>query len=375
MIRYFDDARYNYSHRKDQNKRQGFHMSDLKAQVMTALATVIEPELHKDIVTLNMVRELEIDGSTARFTIVLTTPACPLKNVFLERCNAAVVGKVPGIEALDIRWDSQVPTDHRLQGRLSVPMRSIIAVSSGKGGVGKSTVSSNLAVALTEMGARVGLIDADILNPNVPQMMGLSVGRPRVVNDKMQPLEAYGVQVMSTGFLTTPDKPMIMRGPMLHSAIRQFFTDVAWDRLDYMIVDLPPGTGDAPLSLAQSFPLAGAIIVTQPQEVAVADALRSIAMFDQLNVPILGIVENMTGEYFGSGGGEKLAQERDVTFLGRVPLAASVREGGDWGRPIVAHAPESDAGKAFLSVAQAVAARVSVVMLQNMDVIPINVIS
>jgi ATP-binding protein involved in chromosome partitioning len=349
-------------------------MSDLRAQVMQALSTVIEPELHQDIVTLNMVQNVAIQGSTAHFTIVLTTPACPLKNVFVERCNAAVIGKVAGIEKLDIAWDARVPTDRRIQGMINAPMRSIIAVSSGKGGVGKSTIATNLAVALAEAGAKVGLIDADILNPNVPQMMGLTSGRPKVINNKMQPFEVYGVQVISTGFLTTPDKPMIMRGPMLHSAIRQFFTDVAWAKLDYMIVDLPPGTGDAPLSLAQSFPLAGAIIVTQPQSVAVSDALRAIAMFEQLNVPVLGVVENMAGEFFGSGGGEELAQERQVPFLGRVPLGASVREGGDYGRPVVLHDPDSAAGKAFHELARTVAARISVVMMQNADIIPINII-
>ena len=350
-------------------------MSNLQEQVMQALSTVIEPELHKDIVSLNMVRDLTIDDDTARFTIVLTTPACPLKDVFIERCNAAVIGKVTGINKLDIKWDSQVPVDRRIQGNLNVPMRSIIAVGSGKGGVGKSTISTNLAVGLAEAGASVGLIDADILNPNLPQMFGLGTGRPKVVNNKMMPIEAFGIKLMSTGFLTEPDKPMIMRGPMLHSAIRQFFSDVDWgDNLDYMIVDLPPGTGDAPLSLAQSFPLAGAIIVTQPQEVAVADALRSIAMFEQLNVPILGVVENMAGDFFGEGGGEKLAEEREIPFLGRVPLDANVRKGGDFGRPIITHEPDSDAAKAFEELAQTVAARVSVVMLQSADVIPLNII-
>ena len=349
-------------------------MSDKKALVMQALSTVVEPELHQDIVSLNMVRDLTIDGNTAKFTIVLTTPACPLKDVFLQRCNAAVIGTVDGIQKLDIRWDAQVPTDRRIMGKFNAPMKSIIAVGSGKGGVGKSTVSTNLAVALAEAGAKVGLIDADILNPNIPQMMGLSVGRPKVINDKMQPIEVFGVQVMSTGFLTTPDKPMIMRGPMLHSAIRQFFTDVNWGNLDYMIVDLPPGTGDAPLSLAQQFPLAGGIIVTQPQSVAISDAIRAAAMFDQLNVPIIGVVENMTGDFFGTGGGEQMAQERDIPFLGRVPLSANVREGGDYGHPVVTHEPDSAAGKAFADIAKQVAARISVLMLQNSDVIPISVI-
>lgn len=347
---------------------------DIKQQIMAALSTVIEPELHQDIVSLNMVRDLTIEGNTARFTIVLTTPACPLKNVFLERCNAAVIGKVPGIERLDIGWDAQVPTDRKIHGRLDVPMRSIIAVASGKGGVGKSTVATNLAVALADAGARVGLIDADILNPNIPMMLGVGSARPRVMNNKMVPIEAYGVKTMSTGYLIDPNKPMIMRGPMLHGAIRQFFTDVEWGTLDYMIVDLPPGTGDAPLSLAQSFPLTGAIVVTQPQDVALSDAIRSIAMFETLNVPVLGIVENMAGDFFGEGGGERLAQERNLAFLGRIPLEAEVRKGGDYGRPAVVASPESPAGRAFRQLAEATAARVSVVLLQDADVIPLNII-
>jgi ATP-binding protein involved in chromosome partitioning len=350
-------------------------MSELHEQVLNALSTVIEPELHQDIVSLKMVRDLVVEDDTARFTIVLTTPACPLKNVFLERCNAAVIGTVPGINKLDIQWDSQVPTDRRVNDQLDVSMKSIIAVASGKGGVGKSTVSINLAVALAQAGASVGLIDADILNPNIPTMAGLGYGRPTMASDnKLRPLEAYGVKLISTGFLTPPDKPMIMRGPMLHGAIRQFFTDVDWGDLDYMVVDLPPGTGDAPLSLAQSFPLTGVIVVTQPQDVAVSDALRSVAMFETLEVPIVGLVENMTGEFFGAGGGEKLASQRDLTFLGRVPMAAAVREGGDYGRPIVMSDPESEAGQAFAQLAQTVAARASVLMLQNDDVIPLNVI-
>jgi ATP-binding protein involved in chromosome partitioning len=348
-------------------------MADVK-QVMAALSTVIEPELHRDIISLNMVRDLTIEGSTAKFTIVLTTPACPLKDVFVSSCNAAVIGKVPGIQKLDIRWDAQVPTDRNIHGRLDVPMRSIVAVASGKGGVGKSTVAVNLAAALADAGARVGLIDADILNPNIPMMTGLGNGRPRVIDEKMIPIEAYGVKVISTGFLIDPNKPMIMRGPMLHSAIRQFFTDVNWGSLDYMIVDLPPGTGDAPLSLAQSFPLTGAIIVTQPQDVAVSDALRSAAMFETLNVPVLGIVENMAGDFFGEGGGERLAKDRNVPFLGRIPLDAEVRKGGDYGRPVVIHQPDTAAGIAFHRLAQTIAARISVVMLQTADVIPLTVV-
>lgn len=341
--------------------------------IMQQLSTVIEPELHRDIVSLNMVRNLRVEDSVVHFTLMLTTPACPLKDVFKVRINEAVIGKVPGITQINIEWDSEVPSDGRL-GRLDVPMRSIIAVASGKGGVGKSTVAVNVAVALAEAGARVGLMDADILNPNLPTMTGVGNGRPRVNGTKMLPIEAYGLKVISTGFLIDPNKAMVMRGPMLHSAIRQFFTDVDWGEIDYMVVDLPPGTGDAPLSLAQSFPLTGAIIVTQPQDVAVQDALRSINMFEQLNVPIIGVVENMAGDFFGSGGGEKLAAKLDVPFLGRVPLDAEVRKGGDYGRPVVATDPDSEAGKAFHALSQVIAARVSVITLQSADAIEMNVI-
>ncbi|MEP7284991.1 MAG: Mrp/NBP35 family ATP-binding protein [Chloroflexota bacterium] len=345
----------------------------LQDLVMKALSHVMEPELHKDIVTLNMVRDLSIEGSTVRFTIMLTTPACPLKDVMEKDARAAGLS-VPGIQAVEIKWDADVPTNKKAHGLLNIQLRNIIAVGSGKGGVGKTSVSVNLAAALAQEGARVGLMDADILTPNVPIMVGLTHGRPRVIDGKMIPFEVYGFKTISMGFLTDPETPMIMRGPMLHSAIRQFFQDVEWGELDYMIVDLPPGTGDAPLSLAQSVPLTGAVIVSQPQDVAVGDALRSLGMFTQLNVPILGVVENMAGDLFGTGGGEKLAKERNVPFLGRIPLDAEVRKGGDYGRPIVIGMPESVAGKAFRDLARSVAARISVVQFQSGDAIPLNVI-
>jgi ATP-binding protein involved in chromosome partitioning len=343
---------------------------------MAALSKVNDPELHRDIVSLNMLRDLKIEDGVAHFTIVLTTPACPLKDVFVRDCREALIGKVEGITDVNITFDSKVPTDKRLHGLLDTKMRSIIAVSSGKGGVGKSTVSVNLAIALAQSGARVGLMDADILGPNIPMMVGLGFGKPRITEDKkLIPFEVHGIQVMSMGFLVEPGKPLVWRGPMLHGAIRQFFNDVAWDQVDYLIVDLPPGTGDAQLSLAQSVPLTGAIIVTQPQDVAVDDATKGLAMFEELNVPILGVVENMAGDFFGEGGGEKLAQLRDVPFLGRIPLEAQVRIGGDNGSPIVESSPDSPAGKAFAELAQTVAGRASVVMLGQQDVIPLNVIS
>jgi ATP-binding protein involved in chromosome partitioning len=344
--------------------------------VMAALSRVNDPELHRDIVSLNMVRDLKIESGVAQFTIVLTTPACPLKDVFIQECRNALVGKVDGITDIRISWESQVPTDKRLHGRLDTAMRSIIAVSSGKGGVGKSTVSTNLAIALAQSGARVGLLDADILGPNIPMMIGLGFGKPRITEDqKLVPFEAYGIQVMSMGFLIEPGRPLVWRGPMLHGAIRQFFNDVAWDQVDYLIVDLPPGTGDAQLSLAQSVPLTGAVIVTQPQDVAVDDATKGLAMFEELDVTILGVVENMSGEFFGEGGGEKLAAARNVPFLGRVPMDAQVRIGGDNGRPIVVEAPDSPAGLAFRELARAVASRASVAILASSDVIPLKIIS
>jgi len=370
MIRYFDDARYNYSHRKDQNKRQGFHMSDLKAQVMTALATVIEPELHKDIVTLNMVRDLEIDGSTARFTIVLTTPACPLKNVFLERCNAAVVGKAPGIEALDIRWDSQVPTDHRLQGRLSVPMRSIIAVSSGKGGVGKSTVTLNLAVALSQQGAKVGILDADVYGPSIPLMTGTQTERPMTRDQKILPIHRFGVAMMSLGYLLEDGQAVLWRGPMVAGTVKQLLADVDWGDLDYLLVDLPPGTGDAPMSLAQLAPLSGVVIVTTPHSVAANIAGKAAALFRRLNSPIVGVVENMAtfvcphcnepARIFSGQTGDELARELGTPFLGSVPLDPSVSQAADQGLPsLVAH-PQSIQAAAFRDLAGNLARQISI---------------
>ncbi len=349
-------------------------MSDqLQTAVMQALATVIEPELHKDIVTLNMVRNLTVQDGVAKFTLMLTTPACPLKDVMYKDAEAAVK-KIPGMKGIEIKWDAEVP-GNRVHGRVASPIHNIVAVGSGKGGVGKTTVSVNLAVSLAKEGARVGLMDADILTPNVPIMLGLTHGRPVVKDGKIVPFEVYGLKAISMGFLSDPDKAMVWRGPMLNSAIRQFFNDVAWgDQLDYMIVDLPPGTGDAPLSLAQAVPLAGAIIVSQPQYVAIGDAVRSISMFEQLNVPILGIVENMAGEQFGEGGGEKLAAERKVPFLGRIPLDAEVRKGGDSGRPIVISHPESPTAQAFRRFARETAARISVSQLLSGDTIPLNII-
>lgn len=342
--------------------------------VRAALSTVIEPELHRDLVSLNMIRDLQIDGNDVSFTIMLTTPACPLRGK-MEQDSRAALAQVPGVGKVNIKWDANVPQDRRISQQLGQSFRNTIAVTSGKGGVGKTTVSVNLAISLAQEGARVGLLDADILGPNVPMMMGVAQ-MPPPRERKMVPAEAFGVRFISMGFLVPPDQPLVWRGPMLHSAIRQLLEDVHWGELDYLVVDLPPGTGDAQLSLAQALPLTGAIIVTQPMEVAVMDALRGLKMFEKLEVPIIGIVENMSGDFFGAGAGERLAEEQGVAFLGSVPLDANVRKGGDVGEPIVARYAGSPAAEAFRELSQKVAARVSVITLGNKrNVIPIQMIN
>jgi ATP-binding protein involved in chromosome partitioning len=265
---------------------------------------------------------------------------------------------------------------------LELPIRNAIAVASGKGGVGKSTVAVNLAVVLAKSGARVGLLDADIYGPNIPTMMGVE-HLPTAGGEKLIPAQSHGVKLMSIGFLVKPDQPLIWRGPMLHSAIRQFLTDVEWGELDYLVVDLPPGTGDAGLSLAQSMPLSGGLIVTLPQQVSLDDARRGLEMFRQMNVPIFGVVENMSYldlpdgtrmDIFGSGGGEKLAQESGVPFIGTIPIDPAVREGGDQGVPVVVSNPDSPVAQALNAIALDVAAKVSVAAMQNNDFVPITMI-
>lgn len=347
--------------------------------VLTALGTVNDPDLHKDLVSLKMIQDLKIDGGSVSFTIMLTTPACPMKGKMKKDALAAVEA-VSGVERVDIKMAANVPSDGRTRGLLEVPVKNAIAVASGKGGVGKSTVAVNLAVSLAQSGARVGLLDADIYGPNIPMMMGVDTLPPPKGN-KLIPAEAYGVQLMSIGFLVKPGQPLIWRGPMLHSAIRQFLTDVLWDELDYLVIDLPPGTGDAQLSLSQSLPLSGGLIVTLPQEVSLDDARRGLEMFRELNVGILGVVENMSFlelpdgtkmDIFGSGGGEKLAKEAGVPFIGAIPMDASVRQGGDSGKPVVISHPDSPVAKALRAIAEDVAAKVSVAALQQDHIIPIE---
>jgi ATP-binding protein involved in chromosome partitioning len=349
--------------------------------ILAALSKVQEPELHKDLVTLNMIHDLEIKGGEVSFTIQLTTPACPLRGRIEKEARQAVMA-VAGVETVQIKMDANVPSDGRPRGILELPVRNAVAIASGKGGVGKSTVAVNVAVALAQSGAKVGLLDADIYGPNVPTMMGVE-RLPPPENNKLVPAEAYGVKVMSIGFLVKPGQALIWRGPMLHSAIRQFLADVNWGELDYLIIDLPPGTGDAQLSLAQSIPLSGGVIVTLPQQVSLDDATRGLEMFKQLNVPILGIVENMSFleladgtkmDIFGKGGGERMALETGVPYIGAIPMDPAVRVGGDAGAPIVVSHPNSAAAKALIAIAEDVAAKLSVAAVSGSAGIPINII-
>jgi len=348
--------------------------------VLSALGKVQEPELHQDLVTLGMVREIEIDGDTVSFSVMLTTPACPLRGRIEKEAREAVLAL--GAKNVKVKLNSDVPNDGQMRGLVNMPIRNAIAIASGKGGVGKSTVAVNLAVALAASGARVGLMDADIYGPNVPTMMGVAQ-MPDPIGNRLTPAESYGVKMMSMGFLVKPGQPLIWRGPMLNSAIRQFLGDVEWGELDYLVIDLPPGTGDAPLSLAQALPLTGAIIVTLPQAVSLEDASRGLEMFRALNVPILGVIENMSYltlpdgskmDIFGQGGGEQLAKAAGVPFLGGIPMNPNVRIGGDNGKPIVIADPESDAAKALQSLAEIVAARISVADFGGNKAPTINVV-
>jgi ATP-binding protein involved in chromosome partitioning len=338
--------------------------------VLAALGRVRDPDLHKDIVTLGFVRDLKISGGEVSFRIVLTTPACPVREQLQEEARR-VVSAVPGVASVNVTMDAEVPKGRGLGEKVVVPgVRNIVAVSSGKGGVGKSTVAVNLAVSLALDGARVGLMDADVYGPNVPLMLGAGDVRPEIAGNKLVPVVAHGVKMMSMAILKPGDEPMIVRGPILHGLVRQFLQDVAWGELDYLIVDMPPGTGDVQLSLAQLVPVQGAVMVTTPQEVALADVRRAIRMFETVAVPVLGIVENMsyfvapdTGtryNIFGEGGGRKLADSYGVALLGQVPLGLEVREGGDRGVPVVVGHPESVQARAFRSAAEEVARYVSI---------------
>jgi ATP-binding protein involved in chromosome partitioning len=321
-------------------------------QVLDALRNVQEPDLGKDIVTLNMVKDIEIEGNYVSFTVVLTTPACPMKDMIKNACINAVRLLVNKESTVNVKFTANTTTKRTDPGTVLPKVKNIIAVVSGKGGVGKSTVASNLALALSQGGAKVGLMDADIYGPSVPIMFGVRGERPMMMElegkGAIVPLEKYGIKLMSIGLLVDEKNAVVWRGPMASSAIRQFVTDVYWDELDYLVIDMPPGTGDIHLTLMQIVPVTGAVIVTTPQDVALADAKKGIAMFGQaqLNVPIIGLVENMSyftpeelpnNRYyiFGKDGGKRLADEYDLPFLGQIPLVQSIREGGDNGEPIM----------------------------------------
>ena len=341
--------------------------------VMEALRVVRDPDLGRDIVSLGFVKDLRIEAGQVSFTIELTTPACPVKEQMHDQAVAAVSG-VDGVTGVSIEMTANVRAVASPDaGRAPIPgVKNVIAVGAGKGGVGKSTVAVNLALALSRYGGRVGLIDADVYGPNIPIMLGV---RAQLETDgkKIKPVRKYGIPVVSMGFLTQDETPIIWRGPMLHGVVQQFFREVRWDELDYLVVDMPPGTGDIALSLSQTVPVSGAVVVTTPQIVSLADSRRAVAMYRKLNVPVLGLVENMShfvcpscdheSDIFGKGGGEATAGAMGVPFLGRIPIYQPIREGGDTGNPIVTSEPESPAAQAFRDVAERTAAEVSIAAL------------
>lgn len=343
--------------------------------ILTSLRRVQDPDLHRDIVTLGFVKNLKISGNSVSFDLQLTTPACPVRDQFVADCQRAIRTDIEGVGSIDITMTSSVTNHVNTQKESILPgVRNTIAVASGKGGVGKSTVAVNLAVSLAMDGARVGLVDADIYGPSIPLMFGINE-RPKVSNNKLHPLEKFGVKIMSIGFLVDPMQAVIWRGPMASGAVKQFMGDVIWGDLDYLIFDLPPGTGDIQLTLVQTIPLTGAVIVSTPQDVALADARKGLVMFNKVNVPVLGIVENMSyyvcshcGErenIFDSGGGKRTADEMKVPFLGEIPLDTRVRVGGDEGNPIVHKEPEAQQARVIRQIARNLAAQISILNMSG----------
>ena len=337
-------------------------------QVMQALGKVVEPERGKDVVALNMVRNLVVHDGLVALTVLVSSPNYPHQRE-LENSVRAELIKLPGVTEVQVKFAAPGP-QARPGGAEKSPIpgvKNLIAIASGKGGVGKTTVAVNLAVALARLGSRVGLMDADVYGPNVPLMMGISE-TPQAQGDRILPLESYGVRMMSMGFLNPGDRPVIWRGPMLHSVIQQFIRNVEWGELDYLVVDLPPGTGDVQLTLLQTVPITGAIIVTTPSDVALEDARKAIAMFRQVKAEVLGVVENMSYlvcphcgnqvDVFSHGGGERIAQQFSVPFLGHVPLDPEIRVGGDTGAPVGARGPDSPQAKAFYDLARTTVERV-----------------
>ena len=338
--------------------------------VLDALRIVKDPDLHQDIVSLGFIKNLRIESDRVSFTVELTTPACPVKDQMREQAHAAVAA-LPGVKTVNVDMSASVRAVAAPEaGRAAVEgVKNVIAVGAGKGGVGKTTVAVNLAIALAKCGGRVGIIDGDIYGPNVPIMMGI---KTQLTTDgkKIIPAEQYGIQVISMGFMTADESPVIWRGPMLHGAIQQFFREVRWNNLDYLIVDMPPGTGDVALSLSQTVPVAGSVVVTTPQQVSLADSRRAVRMYQKLNIPTLGIIENMShyvcpncnheADIFGRGGGEQMAQQLGVAFIGRIPIYQPIREGSDSGVPLVMSEPNSPASRAFMAAAERVAAEISI---------------
>lgn len=352
-------------------------MSITKEEVLRALSVVKDPDLGRDLVTLGMIENVNIDDkNNVGFTIVLTTPACPVKEQLKQQSESAVRA-IPGVGAVAAEVTSRVRSGTMTQ-REGIPgVRNTIAVGSGKGGVGKSTVAVNLALALAREGAKVGLLDADVYGPNIPLMMGTDAKPIPTEDNKIAPIQAYGIELISMGFFVDADSPVIWRGPMLTKLLTQFMYDVQWGELDYLVMDMPPGTGDVQLTAAQQLPLTGAVMVSTPQDVALLDAGKALMMFKKLNVPVLGIVENMSTfvcphcnaptDLFGHGGAQAAAVRYGVPFLGEIPLHLSIREGGDSGRPIVASAPDSPQAQAFIQVARNIAAQVSVVAFRQQE--------
>ncbi|QCR20994.1 Mrp/NBP35 family ATP-binding protein [Pontibacter sp. SGAir0037] len=352
-------------------------MAITKEDILKALSYVEEPDLGKDLVTLNMVEDVQVEGKQVSFTVILTTPACPLKDMIRNACVNAIHMMVDKEAEVTVNMTSRVTSARTDNAAVVGGVKNIIAVASGKGGVGKSTVTTNLAIALAESGARVGLIDADIYGPSIPTMFGAEQDRPGMVQgdhgkNYIVPIEKFGIKMMSIGFLTPADGAVIWRGPMASSALKQFISDVDWGDLDYLLLDLPPGTSDIHLTMVQALPVTGAVIVTTPQKVALADAMKGLQMFrqPQINVPILGIVENMAyftpaelpeNKYFifGEGGGQQLADKYEVPLLGQIPLVQSIRESGDAGTPVILQ-NDSPASGVFKELAQAVAQQISV---------------
>jgi len=340
-----------------------------QALVLKALSKVMDPELGKDLVTLNMIKDIRIDGAKITFRLVLTTPACPLRKELTENSKNAVLA-VPGVKEVVVERTAEVPSARKLPDKEPIPnVKNTIAVASGKGGVGKSTVAVNLALALSKSGAKVGLLDTDIYGPSIPMMMGIHKQLQTTQDKKILPISNYGIKLMSVGFMLDEEMPLVWRGPMVMQIVKQFLTGVAWGDLDYLVIDLLPGTGDAQLTLVQTIPLTCAIVVTTPQDVALIDARRAIKMFHEVKVPILGIIENMSyfqcphcgekTEIFSHGGGEKTSQRYNVPLLGKIPIDTGIREGGDSGKPIVIFNPSSPQTETFIKISEAVASKIS----------------